>query len=141
MKSPSGMRKTGLRGRIPASFGGYSYSKATNASGVAVGWQDVFKSRLNTWRRIGALYEPIRRFCAGLRTDGKEACFRRRGRLHRGVDGGAEFTNYQDLNSSMEARRAEKEGVTSLYSALVDKAVPIEYNDVFKDKTTGRRTA
>lgn len=49
---------------------------------------------------------------------------------------GTEFTNYQDLNSSMEARRAEKEGVTSLYSALVDKAVPIEYNDVFKDKTT-----
>lgn len=50
---------------------------------------------------------------------------------------GAEFTNYQDLNSSMEARRAEKEGVTSLYSALVEKSVPIEYNDVFKDKTTG----
>lgn len=34
------------------SFGGYSYSKATNASGMAVGWQDVFKSRLNDWRRI-----------------------------------------------------------------------------------------
>ena len=50
---------------------------------------------------------------------------------------GAEFTNYQALDTSMEARRAEKEGVTSLYSALVDKAVPIEYNDVFKDKTTG----
>ena len=33
------------------SFGGYSYSKATNASGMAVGWQDVFKSRLNDWRR------------------------------------------------------------------------------------------
>ena len=48
---------------------------------------------------------------------------------------GAEFTNYQALDTSMEARRAEKEGVTSLYSALVDKAVPIEYNDVFKDKT------
>ena len=43
---------------------------------------------------------------------------------------GAEFTNYQDLNSSME-------GVTSLCSALVDKAVPIEYNDYFKDKGTG----
>lgn len=27
--------------------------------------------------------------------------------------------------------------MTSLYSVLVDKAVPIEYNDVFKDKTTG----
>lgn len=50
---------------------------------------------------------------------------------------GAEFTNYQALDTSMEARRAEKEGVTSLYSALVDKSVPIEYNDVFKDKTTG----
>ena len=37
------------------SFGGYSYSKATNASGVAVGWQDVFKSCLNTWRRIGGI--------------------------------------------------------------------------------------
>lgn len=34
------------------SFVGYSYSKATNASGMAVGWQDVFKSRLNDWRRI-----------------------------------------------------------------------------------------
>lgn len=34
------------------SFGGYSYSKATSASGMAVGWQDVFKSRLNDWRRI-----------------------------------------------------------------------------------------
>ena len=49
---------------------------------------------------------------------------------------GAEFTNYQAMDTSMEARRAEKEGVTSLYSALVDKAVPIEYNDVFKDKST-----
>ena len=37
------------------SFGGYSYSKATNSSGVAVGWQDVFKSQLNAWRRIGGI--------------------------------------------------------------------------------------
>lgn len=50
---------------------------------------------------------------------------------------GAEFTNYQSLDTSMEARRAEKEGVTSLYSALVKKAVPIEYNDYFRDKETG----
>lgn len=50
---------------------------------------------------------------------------------------GAEFINYQALDTSMEARRAEKEGVTSLYSALVDKAVPIEYNDYFRDTTTG----
>ena len=50
---------------------------------------------------------------------------------------GAEFPNYQALDTSMEARRAEKEGVTSVYSALVDKAVPIEYNDYFRDTTTG----
>ena len=39
---------------------------------------------------------------------------------------GATFQNYQALDTSMEARRAEKEGVTSVYSALVDKALPIE---------------
>ncbi len=51
---------------------------------------------------------------------------------------GAEFTNYQALDTSMEARIAEKQGVTSLYSALVDKDFPIEYNDVFKDTETGQ---
>ena len=39
---------------------------------------------------------------------------------------GAEFANYQMLDTSMEARRAEKEGVTSVYSVLVQKAVPID---------------
>lgn len=49
-------KKNGAPGPyISESFGGYSYSKATNASGVAVGWQDVFKSRLNAWRRIGGI--------------------------------------------------------------------------------------
>lgn len=51
---------------------------------------------------------------------------------------GAEFYNYQALDTSMEARRAEKEGVTSVYSVLVRKDLPIEYNDVFKDTTTGQ---
>lgn len=50
---------------------------------------------------------------------------------------GVEFQNYQALDTSMEARRAEKEGVTSVYSALVTRDLPIEYNDVFKDNTTG----
>ena len=50
---------------------------------------------------------------------------------------GATFQNYQALDTSMEARRAEKEGVTSVYSALVDKALPIEYGDFFKDTETG----
>ena len=35
------------------SFGGYSYSKATDsASGGAVTWQTAFRSRLNAWRKI-----------------------------------------------------------------------------------------
>lgn len=50
---------------------------------------------------------------------------------------GAEFSNYFAMDSTLEARRAEKEGVTSIYSALVDKEVPIEYNDYFRDKKTG----
>ena len=32
---------------------------------------------------------------------------------------GVSFQNYQALDTSMEARRAETEGVTSVYSALV----------------------
>lgn len=51
---------------------------------------------------------------------------------------GPEFQNYQARNTSMEARMAEKQGVTSVYSALVDKAVPIEYNDFFRDVETGK---
>lgn len=34
------------------SFGGYSYSKATNASGAPLGWQDVFKAQLNPYRKM-----------------------------------------------------------------------------------------
>lgn len=34
------------------SFGGYSYSIATNANGSAVTWQDAFKTRLNAWRKV-----------------------------------------------------------------------------------------
>lgn len=34
------------------SFGGYSYSKATNASGMPVGWQDVFRAQLKPYRKL-----------------------------------------------------------------------------------------
>ena len=35
------------------SFGGYSYSKATDsATGRAVTWQTAFRSRLNAWRKL-----------------------------------------------------------------------------------------
>ena len=34
------------------SFGGYSYTKATDASGTPIGWQKAFASRLNKWRKL-----------------------------------------------------------------------------------------
>lgn len=34
------------------SFGGYSYTRATNKNGDAAGWRDAFRSRLNVWRKI-----------------------------------------------------------------------------------------
>lgn len=34
------------------SFGGYSYSKGSGKNGSALGWKDVFGSRLNRWRKI-----------------------------------------------------------------------------------------
>lgn len=33
------------------SFGGYSYSKATNSKGMAVGWRDVFSAQLAPWEK------------------------------------------------------------------------------------------
>lgn len=37
------------------SFGGYSYSKATDANGVPITWQKAFASRLNKWRKVSVL--------------------------------------------------------------------------------------
>lgn len=38
------------------SFGGYSYSKGSSASGTgAYGWQDQFSTRLNPYRRLSVL--------------------------------------------------------------------------------------
>ena len=34
------------------SFGGYSYTKATDANGAPIGWQKAFESRLNKWRKL-----------------------------------------------------------------------------------------
>ena len=34
------------------SFGGYAYTKATDASGAPIGWQKAFASRLNQWRKL-----------------------------------------------------------------------------------------
>lgn len=37
--------------KVSESFGGYSYSRAQNASGGVGGWQSAFAGRLNAWRR------------------------------------------------------------------------------------------
>ena len=37
------------------SFGGYSYTKATDENGAPMGWKKVFASRLNKYRRISVL--------------------------------------------------------------------------------------
>lgn len=37
---------------ISESFGGYSYSKATNSRGTVATWQDVFAEKMNRYRRI-----------------------------------------------------------------------------------------
>ena len=34
------------------SFGGYAYTKATDASGAPIGWQKAFASRLSRWRKL-----------------------------------------------------------------------------------------
>lgn len=53
-------------------------------------------------------------------------------------DEGVEFINYQALNTSTEATIAERQNAsTSIYEALVQRDLPIEHNDYFKDKETG----
>lgn len=34
------------------SFGGYSYTKATDENGLPAGWRSVFRSELNKWRKL-----------------------------------------------------------------------------------------
>ena len=34
------------------SFGGYSYSKATDSNGKPIGWKQAFEDRLKPWRRL-----------------------------------------------------------------------------------------
>lgn len=45
---------------------------------------------------------------------------------------GAEFDALIYLNTSIEARTAEKQGVTGLYTVTTGKELTLEYHDVFK---------
>lgn len=48
---------------------------------------------------------------------------------------GAEFKTYPALDSSMQARKAEKDGVMSLYTVLVPQSLPIAVGNIYRDKT------
>lgn len=50
----------------------------------------------------------------------------------------AEFDAAITFASSIEARRAQKEGVTSLYTVTVSKNVALEYHDVFRRLKDGK---
>lgn len=51
---------------------------------------------------------------------------------------GAEFEAAIAFNSSMQARIAEKSGVTSLYTVTTRKAMTLEYHDIFRRKSDGK---
>lgn len=51
-----------------------------------------------------------------------------------GVKFGAAIT----FDTSMEARTAEKNGVTSLYTVTTKSGIPLEYHDVFKRLSDGK---
>lgn len=45
---------------------------------------------------------------------------------------GAPFDAAVTLDTSIEAKRAEKEGVTGIYTVTTSKALNLQYHDVFK---------
>ena len=45
---------------------------------------------------------------------------------------GAEFKAAITFDTSMQARTAEKQGVTSFYTITTSKALTLEYHDIFK---------
>lgn len=51
---------------------------------------------------------------------------------------GAEFSAAIVFNTSMEARTASKQGVTSLYTVTTSRAVSMEYHDVFRRNRDGK---
>ena len=51
---------------------------------------------------------------------------------------GAEFNAAIVLDSSMQARVAEKQGVTALYTVTTTKALNLQYHDVFRRKSDGK---
>lgn len=51
---------------------------------------------------------------------------------------GAEFSAAVTFSTSIEARVAEKQGVTSLYTVTTPRKMTLEYHDVFKRLSDGK---
>lgn len=51
---------------------------------------------------------------------------------------GAKFTAAITFDTSIEARAAEKQGVTSVYTVTVPRSMNLEYHDVFKRLYDGK---
>ena len=51
---------------------------------------------------------------------------------------GAEFSAAIVFDTSIEARRAEKEGVSSLYTVTTSRGLILEYHQVFKRQRDGK---
>ena len=76
-----------------------------------------------------------------LLTDAMEACVLMEktstpdgygGRIEQWTESAFKFNAAITFSSSIEARRAEAEGVTSLYTVTTSKNITLEYHDVFK---------
>lgn len=51
---------------------------------------------------------------------------------------GATFSGVAVFDSSLQGRRAEKEGVTSLYTVTTKRTTILQYHDVFKRERDGK---
>lgn len=51
---------------------------------------------------------------------------------------GAEFDAAISFDTSIEARRAEAQGVSSLYTVTTEKTLVLEYHDVFRRRRDGK---
>lgn len=50
---------------------------------------------------------------------------------------GADFLAVIRKDDTIEAKLAEKQGVTEVYTIIVQKGLPLDYHDVFRRKATG----
>jgi hypothetical protein len=51
---------------------------------------------------------------------------------------GADFIAAISFDTSMQARTADKQGVTSLYTVTTSRALTLEYHDVFRREKDGK---